>query len=148
GFGAAAVEFAPRRLQRDGIFTTRRAAGIDVHAGRGGRRHRRCQCPEAKGGDTREHGELSQAHGCKYVKRLTAPTKQPKGTTISRIGTRREPLAGAVSAASRWAVPTLVGVIGLACGLSLLLHGFYAFTTWGVIALVILAVAWGLFLAG
>jgi hypothetical protein len=45
-------------------------------------------------------------------------------------------------------MPALVGVIGLACGLSPLFDGFYSLSTFGVLALVLLAVAWGLLLAG
>src|SRR4051794_21436427 len=47
-----------------------------------------------------------------------------------------------------WVPLVVVGVIGFASGLSPLFHGFYPFSTWGVFALVMLALVGGLVLGG
>src|SRR4051794_40803678 len=54
----------------------------------------------------------------------------------------------AQAADGAWVAIPLVGVIGVACGLSPLFGGFYALSTWGVIALAMLAIAGGLALGG
>jgi hypothetical protein len=62
---------------------------------------------------------------------------------VSAARTQRAQAGGA-----SWVLLALIGVIGLACGLSPLVGGFYSLTTWGPIALGTLAVTWGLLLAG
>jgi O-Antigen ligase len=57
-------------------------------------------------------------------------------------------MTGALGTAARRGLPALVAVLALGCGLSPLFHGYYALSTWGVIAFVILGVAWGLLMAG
>src|SRR5436305_2058584 len=47
-----------------------------------------------------------------------------------------------------WVPVALVAVIGFACGLSPLFSGFYSLSTWGVIALAMLAVTGGVVLGG
>ena len=47
-----------------------------------------------------------------------------------------------------WVPIVLVGVIGFGSGVSPLFYGFYSFSTWGVIALVVLALLCGLVLGG
>jgi hypothetical protein len=48
----------------------------------------------------------------------------------------------------RWLPAVFAAIVGAACGVSPLLEGFYPLSTWGVIALVMLAIVAGLALAG
>src|SRR5260221_4791420 len=62
-------------------------------------------------------------------------------------GEQEKGAQGASADAAPWLGP-LVAVIAAACGASPFVHGFYAFSVWGVIALGMLALVWGLALGG